>query len=172
MSNAVRNPTPVRTTRNYIAMFGLVALPLVVGGIASYFTSDAMAQFGAFRQPPLAPPAWLFPVAWTALYLLMGTASYLLYALVPADNKQAQMRRMALGIYAVQLVINFAWSLVFFGANAHWLAFGLLMTMWALIITLVVLSFRISKAAGWMLVPYLVWTTFAAYLNLMIGILN
>lgn len=172
MSNAVRNPTPVRTTRNYIAMFGLVALPLAVGGVASYFTSDAMVQFGAFRQPPLSPPAWLFPVAWTALYLLMGAASYLLYTFAPATNKQANMRRVALAIYAVQLAINFAWSLVFFGAKAHWMAFGMLMTMWALIIALVVISLRLNKAAGFMLVPYLAWTTFAAYLNLMIGILN
>ncbi|MDO4806136.1 MAG: TspO/MBR family protein [Coriobacteriales bacterium] len=172
MSNSVRESIGAHMGHNYVAMFGLTALPLVVGGISSYLTSDAMIQFDSFRQPPLSPPAWLFPVVWTALYLLMGAASYLLFRYVPTNGTEATMRHAALIIYGAQLAINFAWSLVFFGAEAHWAAFVLLMLMWVMIIALVILSFRMSKAAGWMLVPYLAWTTFAAYLNLMIAILN
>ncbi|MBO7673474.1 MAG: tryptophan-rich sensory protein [Atopobiaceae bacterium] len=157
---------------DYVALVGMTALPLVVGGIASFLTSDAMAQFDAFNQPPLAPPAWLFPVAWTILYVLMGLASYLIYIVRPANNADASTRRAALVVYGIQLALNFAWSLVFFGAHAHWVAFGLLMGMWVLIIALIVLAMRINRTAGWLLVPYVAWTTFAAYLNVMIAILN
>lgn len=172
MSNAVRESINTPTTTNYVVIIGLMVLPLAVGGIASFLTSNAMIQFNAFNQPPLSPPAWLFSVVWTILYLLMGAASYLLYKYVPANDAEATMRKAALVVYGVQLAINFAWSLVFFGAKAHWVAFAMLMVMWVLIIALVVMTFRMNKAAGWMLTPYLAWTTFAAYLNLMIAILN
>ena len=172
MVNAEARPHQKRPLSKFIPMIGLTALPLVVGGIASFLTSDAMMQFNAFRQPPLSPPAWLFPVAWTILYLLMGAASYLLYAYLPNDAGEAKTRRAALLVYSIQLAINFAWSLVFFGLGNHWLAFMLLMAMWLMIIALVAMSFRLDKRAGWMLVPYLAWTTFAAYLNLAIAILN
>ena len=171
MVNAEARPQK-RPLNKYIPMIGLTALPLMVGGVASFLTSDAMTQFNAFRQPPLAPPAWLFPVAWTILYLLMGAASYLLYAHRSANAREAKTRRTALAVYAVQLAINFAWSLVFFGAGNHWMAFVLLMVMWVMIIALVAMSFTLDRRAGWMLVPYLAWTTFAAYLNLSIAILN
>ena len=163
MVNAEARPHQKRPFSKLIPMFGLTALPLVVGGIASFLTSDAMMQFNAFRQPPLSPPAWLFPT---------GAASDLLYAYLPNDAGEAKTRRAALLVYSIQLAINFAWSLVFFGLGNHWLAFMLLMAMWLMIIALVAMSFRLDKRAGWMLVPYLAWTTFAAYLNLAIAILN
>jgi len=172
MNEHARQTTTVTYQHDYAAMILLTALPLVVGGIASFLTSDAMAQFASFRQPPLAPPAWLFPVAWTILYVLMGVASYLVYNVRPTTNAQASTRRAALVVYGIQLALNFAWSLVFFGARAHWVAFGLLMGMWVLIIVLIVLALRLNRTAGWLLVPYVAWTTFAAYLNLMIAILN
>ena len=170
MTSVTDTNTPAK--RNLPAMIGLTALPLAVGGLASLLTSTAMVQFKAFAQPPLSPPAWLFPVAWTGLYLLMGLGSYRLYRHAPANTTETKARRMALAIYGIQLAINFSWSLVFFGVGAHWMAFGLLMTMWAMIIALVVLSSKLDRIAAWLFVPYLVWTTFAAYLNVMIAILN
>jgi tryptophan-rich sensory protein len=172
MNNHARRTDSVRPQHDYVAMIGLTALPLVVGGVASFLTSDAMTQFGAFRQPPLAPPAWLFPVAWTILYVLMGASSYLIYRVIPASGAQASRRRAALVTYGIQLALNFSWSLVFFGAQAHWVAFGVLMAMWALVIALVILAMRLNRVAGWLLVPYVAWTTFAAYLNVMIAVLN
>jgi tryptophan-rich sensory protein len=111
-------------------------------------------------------------VAWTILYVLMGIASYRLFSFVPADEGQRTIRTVALVLYLLQLAINFSWSLVFFGANAYWVAFGLLLVMWALIIAVMALASRIDRTAMYLLVPYVAWTTFAAYLNLMIGILN
>ncbi len=155
-----------------------IAVPLGGGFIISLFTRDAMSKFSSFNQPPLAPPAWLFPVAWTILYILMGVASYLIWekghnANAPADKTASKTAsKTALIIYAVQLVFNFAWTPLFFLLDLFWFAFGWLMVMWVLIIILMVKTRQISKPAFYMLVPYILWCTFAAYLNCGIAILN
>lgn len=151
-----------------------IAVPLGGGFIISLFTRDAMSKFSSFNQPPLAPPAWLFPVAWTILYILMGVASYLIWekghnANAPADKTAS---KTALIIYAVQLVFNFIWTPLFFSLGWHWFAFIWLMVMWVLIIVLTSQTRKISRFAFWMLIPYIIWCTFAAYLNCGIAILN
>lgn len=155
-----------------LACIGLVAAPLAVGGVSSLLTADAMAQFGRLAQPPLSPPAWLFPVVWTMLYTLMGVASWLVFAAQPTSAKIASARRAALIAYAAQLALNFSWSLVFFGAEMYWVALFVLLVMWALIIAVIVLARGVNRVASALLVPYLVWTTFAAYLNLGVVVLN
>jgi tryptophan-rich sensory protein len=160
------------TRRGALAATAAVALPLAVGAVSALLSADVMGRFGSMNQPPLSPPAWLFPVAWTILYVLMGASSYLIYRVIPASGAQASRRRAALVTYGIQLALNFSWSLVFFGAQAHWVAFGVLMAMWALVIALVILAMRLNRVAGWLLVPYVAWTTFAAYLNVMIAVLN
>ena len=149
-----------------------VALPLAVGGVSALLTSDAMAQFGRMNQPPLSPPAWLFPVAWTILYVLMGIASYLIWSWDGADPLGKRDRRRALAAYAVQLALNFCWSLVFFGAKGYYPAFAILVAMWALIVLLMYLAHKLSRPALYLLIPYLLWTTFAGYLNLGVALLN
>ena len=151
-----------------------IAVPLGGGFIISLFTRDAMSKFSSFNQPPLAPPAWLFPVAWTILYTLMGVASYLIWkkghnANTPADKTAS---KTALIIYAVQLVFNFIWTPLFFSLGWYWFAFIWLMVMWVLIIVLTSQTRKISRFAFWMLIPYIIWCTFAAYLNCGIAILN
>jgi len=79
--------------KNFFIAAGMIALPVVVGLIASALTGDAMTSFGNLNQPPLAPPAWLFPVAWTILYILMGVASYLIYRLKPRTKKEKALQR-------------------------------------------------------------------------------
>ena len=150
-----------------------IIIPLGGGFLISLLTRNAMNQFDMLKQPPLAPPAWLFPVAWTILYCLMGIASYLIYLKFRQSNKSTKpLARTALILYAVQLIFNFLWTPLFFNANLYWFAFGILLTMWALEIALLVFAFKVSKPAFWCLIPYLLWTTFAAYLNLSIAILN
>lgn len=149
-----------------------IIVPLGGGFIISLFTMDAMKKFSTFNQPPLAPPAWLFPVAWTVLYILMGLASYLIWFRSHGDHKLAKCGKFALVLYGVQLVFNFAWTPFFFSLGWYWFAFGWLLVMWALIIVLMVKSFKISRAAFFMLLPYILWCTFAAYLNCGIAILN
>ena len=151
-----------------------IVVPLGGGLIISLFTRDAMSKFSTFHQPPLAPPAWLFPVAWMSLYVLMGLASYFIWKKGYDSKKVAEKTasRNALIVYGVQLVMNFVWTPLFFSLGWYWFAFAWLMVMWALIIVLLVQAFRISRPAFFMLLPYIIWCTFAAYLNCGIAILN
>ena len=151
-----------------------IAVPLCGGFIISLFTRDAMSKFGSFNQPPLAPPAWLFPVAWTVLYVLMGLTSYFIWKKGYDSRKAADKSasKTALIIYGIQLVFNFVWTPLFFSLGWYWPAFAWLLVMWALIIVLMMKAYRISRPAFWMLLPYIIWCTFAAYLNCGIAILN
>ncbi len=151
-----------------------IAVPLCGGFIISLFTRDAMSKFGSFNQPPLAPPAWLFPVAWTVLYVLMGLASYFIWKKGYDSRKAADKSasKTALIIYGIQLIFNFVWTPLFFSLGWYWPAFVWLLVMWALIIVLMMKAYRISRPAFWMLLPYIIWCTFAAYLNCGIAMLN
>ena len=151
-----------------------IAVPLGGGFIISLFTRDAMMKFADFNQPPLSPPAWLFPVAWTILYILMGIASYLIWKKGRDSNKSAdkKLSRNTLIIYAVQLIFNFIWTPLFFILDQFWFAFVWLLAMWVMVLILMIKTRKISMSAFWMLLPYLIWCTFAAYLNCGIAILN
>ena len=142
-----------------------VAIPLAVGGLAALLTSNAMDAFGQLRQPPLSPPAWLFPVAWTILYALMGLASYFV-----ADS--SEQSRDALMLYAVQLAVNFIWPILFFSIAAYLFALVWLVLLVVLVALNVVAFWRVDKRAGWLMVPYLAWVCFATYLNAGIWYLN
>ena len=145
------------------------AIPLAVGGLSALLTMGNMDIYKELNQPPLAPPAWLFPVAWTILYVLMGIGSTMIYL---SEGAAMDARRDALFTYAVQLVFNFFWSIFFFNLRAFLFSYFWLMCMWVLIIIMIVKFFRINKTAAYLQLPYLAWTTFAAYLNFMIYVLN
>lgn len=145
-----------------------LAIPLIVGATAGLITKDSMEIFGMLDKPPLSPPGWLFPVVWTVLYAMMGAASYFIL-MSGAEQKQI---RLSLGVYALQLVFNFLWSILFFNAGLYFFSFAWILVLWGLIILTTVLFFRISKPAGYLMIPYLLWVTFAAYLNLGVAILN
>ena len=145
-----------------------LAIPLIVGATAGLITRGSMETFGMLEQPPLSPPGWLFPIVWTVLYAMMGIASYFVL-MSNADQKQV---RSALGVYALQLAFNFFWSILFFNAELYFFSFAWLLVLWGLIIVTTVLFYRISKPAGYLMIPYLLWVTFAAYLNLGVAILN
>ena len=144
-----------------------LGIPLAVGGLSA-LVSGGMADYSQLRQPPLAPPGWVFPVVWTILYLLMGYASYRVLT-AGADRQQT---RRALIAYAVQLVLNFVWSPVFFGLEWRLTAFWILLTLWVMIYITIRLFSRIDERAGDLLLPYLLWVTFAGYLNLGAFLLN
>lgn len=145
-----------------------VAIPLAVGGLSGFLTRDGMDAFQRLAQPPLSPPKWLFPVVWTILYTLMGVASYLIYT----SGASQRAKREALTVYVIQLIVNFLWPIFFF--NLEWFLFSFfwLLLLWVLVLILYFRFYRISKAAGWMILPYLIWLTFAAYLNFGIYLLN
>lgn len=143
-------------------------IPLAVGGLSALLTRNSMEAFGALNQPPLSPPGWLFPVVWTVLYLLMGFASYLVFV----NGRNRRKVQNALFVYGVQLFFNFLWSIIFFNQERYFFAFFWLLALWVLILITLILFYRIHKPAGLLLIPYLLWVTFAGYLNLGIALLN
>ena len=145
-----------------------LVVPLAVGGIAALLTGGGMDAFESLSKPPLSPPGWLFPLVWTILYILMGFASYLVLV-SGADRLDIPY---AMLLYAVQLAFNFLWPLFFFGLSAYLFAFVWLLVFWLLIIAAVIFFFRISRVAGYLLIPYILWVTFAGYLNFGIYLLN
>ena len=143
-------------------------LPLVTGGFASLLSRGRMDLFETVEKPPLSPPAWLFPVAWTILYVLMGVASYRVFT---ARAASAEKNR-ALLFYGLQLAFNFFWTLIFFNLVAYWFAFVWLVALLALIAVTTVKFYGIDRPAAYLMLPYLLWVTFAGYLNLGIALLN
>lgn len=137
----------------------LTVLPLAVGGAAAVLTMDAMAQYSALPQPPLAPPAWVFPAVWTVLYLLMGAASRRVHRLGTQESRSALM------LYYVQLAVHFVWPLLYFRAQEYAVAFWWLLLLLALVLAALSAFSRLDKAAGRLLMPYAAWLLFAAYLN-------
>lgn len=142
-----------------------LAVPLAVGGLSALLTGNAITSFNEVTKPPLSPPGWLFPVVWTILYLLMGAASYL----VVSAGKNANT---ASAVYGLQLFFNFVWPLLFFRMKAYLFAFIWLAVLWFLILATIQRFREISKTAAYLMLPYLLWVSFAGYLNFGIWILN
>lgn len=145
-----------------------IALPLLLGGISAFLTGDNMKLFETVNKPPLSPPGWLFPVVWTILYTLMGIASYL----VLTGEGSGEEKTRAISAYLYQLVVNFLWSTWFFNFRWYTFSFFWLVCLWILVLITMVRFYRISKPAGYLLIPYLLWVTFAGYLNFGIALLN
>lgn len=141
-------------------------IPLAVGGLSALLTMSSMETYGQLKQPPLSPSGWLFPVVWTVLFLLMGTAAYLVWM------RDSTGRNGALLLYGLQLLFNFAWTLIFFNGQKFGFALLWLLVLWVLILLTTLRFFKESKTAGWLMVPYLAWVTFAAYLNAGVWYLN
>ena len=119
------------------------------------------------EKPALSPPAILFPIVWTILYALMGIGA----ARVAAKNA-GPSRSRALNVFVIQLILNFFWSLIFFNAQAFGFALLWLLLLWVVIILMIVLFWRVDKPAALLQIPYLLWVTFAAYLNYAVWQLN
>ena len=140
-------------------------IPLAAGGLSALLAKDNMDSFASLNKPPLSPPGWIFPVVWTVLFILMGIASYF----VAVSDKR---NRTALEFYGVQLLFNFLWSLIFFNLSQYLLAFIWLIILWLLVLITTGLFYLISKPAGYLMIPYILWVTFAGYLNFAICLMN
>ncbi len=156
----------MQTKRKQLAIS--VAIPLLTGVLSAIVSGGGMKAFSMLSKPPLSPPGWLFPVVWTILYILMGIASFLVYQKGP--KRPAVMR--ALTVYGLQLAVNFLWSVFFFRFGWYWFSFLWLVLLWFLILVTIIQFEQISKPAALLLVPYLLWVTFAGYLNVGVAILN
>lgn len=143
-----------------------LAITLGTGALAGLITMGSMDSYGTLTKPPLSPPGALFPIVWTILYVLMGVAAYLIYTSHSPD------KRRALTLYGVQLGLNFLWPILFFCFHAYLFSFFWLVALWILILWTMYAFYQIRPGAAYLLVPYLLWVTFAGYLNLGIYLLN
>ena len=144
-------------------------IPQAAGIIGALVTAPAIS--GWYRQlskPSFNPPSWLFGPAWTILYLLMGVALFLVWR----RGSQEQTAKTALMLFGLQLALNVVWSFIFFGLKSPGLAFAEILILWCAILATTVYFFRISRPAGILLAPYLLWVTFAGILNGAIWQLN
>ncbi|MFI3226147.1 MAG: TspO/MBR family protein [Clostridia bacterium] len=140
--------------------------PLLVGILSSLFTKNASEVYSDLILPEFAPNGNVFPIVWAILYVLMGLSAYLVY------KNGEKTKTKALGFFAISLVANFLWSIIFFSLNNYILAFVWLIILLALIIYVTKLFYQETKFAGLLLVPYVLWVIFAGILNLYIICLN
>ena len=144
-----------------------LAIPLLVGALAGFLTNADVKEFmTTAKQPFFTPPGWVFPIAWTILYALMGFSEYII------ENTDSPRKSRALTVYDIQLFFNFVWSFIFFSAGNYLFAFVWIIILWLLIIA-TILEFKIIKTrAAYFLIPYLIWVTFATVLNFSVYLLN
>lgn len=145
-----------------------IIIPLLVGGLSALLTMGSMDIYSSIIRPPLAPPAIVFPIVWTVLYILMGISSAMIYNSDATEDE----KKNTLTVYAIQLIINFFWSIIFFNLRAYLFSFILLVVLWILVLVMILKFAKINKTAAILQIPYLLWLTFAGYLSLMIYILN
>ena len=153
----------------WLPLIGFVALAQGAGLIGSRFTTSAISGwYTTLVRPDIAPPNWVFAPVWTTLFLLMGIAAYLVWR----RGWERPRVRIALAVFGVQLVLNTLWSIVFFGLQNPGAALIEIVLLWCAIIATIVSFARVSRLAAWLLVPYLLWVSFASYLNYAFWILN
>jgi len=141
----------------------------LAGIIGSLFTTPSIpGWYAGLVKPSFNPPAWVFAPVWTTLYAMMGLAAWLVYE---KGLKRPEVKK-ALAVFAVQLVLNTLWSIVFFGAHQLLGAVIVIVLLWATILWAILLFLKISKAAAWLLVPYILWVSFATVLTVTIYVLN
>jgi tryptophan-rich sensory protein len=141
----------------------------LAGFIGSIFTTPSIPTwYAGLQKPTFSPPNWLFFPVWTILFILMGISLYLVWNKL-AKNKEA---KKSLVVFGVQLTLNILWSILFFGLKSPLYAFVEIIALWLAIAFTVFKFYRISKNAGLLLIPYILWVTFAAFLNFNIWILN
>lgn len=152
---------------NYLNFILWPAFCVAVGFIAGMLQSDALRDWYPFlNKPSLTPPDWVFPLAWTALFILMGLSVAL------ARNNPAYKRRMITGIFLVQLAVNFLWSIAFFYLHSPAAGLGVISVLFVLLLLYAWKSWPLSRLSAYLFVPYIVWVGFAWYLNLYVVMLN
>lgn len=147
-----------------------IAIALGVGALSGFLSKEGMELYQSNAiKPPLSPPAILFPIVWSILYVLMGISAAIVWTKRDIDTDSAYE---GLKAYVLQLIMNFFWSLIFFNMRAYWFAFVWLLVMELVIIYMILKFRRISPLAAYLQIPYALWCVFALYLNAMTAILN
>ncbi len=145
-----------------------IGITEAVGILSGLLSMEGSRNFGEMAaQPPLSPPAIVFPIVWTILYALMGISAARIYLAPPSKE-----RDRGLNLYVAQLVVNFFWSLIFFNAQAYGFAVFWLLLLWGLVLWMILTFRKVDPLAAYLQIPYLLWLTFAAYLNAGVWYLN
>lgn len=155
-----------KNTNKVKSLLFSIAISVGIGALSTLLTFKNFSTYSNMNQPPLSPSAWLFPVVWTILYVLMGVSAFLVY------QSKKPTKSLALFVYGLQLFFNFFWSIIYFNFGQILFAFVWLVILWLLIIIMIVLFFRENKISAYLQIPYLLWVTFAGYLNLALYIVN
>ena len=145
-----------------------ILIALGTGGLSAFLSGNFRDTFENIAKPALSPPAFIFPIVWTILYILMGISAAMIYK----SDAPEEQKKSALGIYLIQLLVNFFWSIWYFKFDAYLLAFIWLVFLIRFVIVMIYRFYKINKTAGLLQIPYLLWLIFAGYLNLMIFLLN
>jgi tryptophan-rich sensory protein len=156
------------TTRrppSWLALLGWIALAATAGAIGAIASLDARAFYGALSKPAWAPPGWLFGPVWSALYLMMGVAAWLVWRVLPATPEGRAYRRRGLALFVGQLALNALWTWLFFAWRRGAASFGEIVLLWLAVAITTWYFGRVRPLAAWLLVPYLGWVSFAAALT-------
>ena len=154
--------------RNLFSIAFYIISAELVGGLSALITGSFSDFFLTYKQPPLLPPGWLFPVVWVILYAVMGCSAYRISITKAPDEK----KKGALTVYWAQLAVNFLWSIIFFKAELLWGGVAVIVLLLILIAVMLTLFYKLDKVAVFINIPYLLWVLFAAYLNIATAVIN
>jgi translocator protein len=144
-----------------------ILICLAAGFIGSIFTTSSIAGwYATIQKPSFNPPNWIFGPVWTTLYILMGVSIYLIL------QKKSKYGNTASSLFSIQLALNIFWSIIFFSFHSPFLAFIDIIILWFCILLTIIYFLKISKPASYLLIPYLLWVSFASVLNFYIMVLN
>lgn len=156
----------VLSVKKWVTYAVFLVITLGLGGLSALLTRNAMVSYESIKKAPLTPPSSVFPFVWTVLFILMAVGAAMVYL---ADDPG---KTRALVIFTAQLIVNFFWSIFFFNFQAYLFSFFWLLLLLGLIIAMIVSFYKINKTAALLQIPYLLWVTFAGYLNYMVWFLN
>lgn len=146
-----------------------IAVCQLAGFIGSLFTTPAIPTwYASLNKPSFTPPDWLFSPVWISIYFLMGISLFLVWHIGLKEKKV----KIAIAIFAIQLILNSLWSVIFFGSKSILGGFIVIIFLWIAILATIISFFKISKAAGILLMPYILWVSYAAVLNFFLFWLN
>lgn len=146
-----------------------IAIPLLVGGASGFFTITGVdSWYQTINKPSWNPPNWVFGPVWTTLYIMMGIALFLVWI----EDASEELKKIAIALFSVQLILNFFWSFIFFNLQQPGWALVEIIAMWFFILLTIFAFAQVNKTAAWLLVPYISWVSFATILNYSIWQLN
>ncbi|CAG0981434.1 MAG: tryptophan-rich sensory protein [Candidatus Methanoperedens sp.] len=156
-------------TFDILRLITSIVICLTAGALGSFFTTPAISTwYATLIKPSIAPPNWVFFPVWTALFIMMGISLFLVWK----KGFQDHQVKAALSVFAIQLILNILWSAAFFGLRSPLAGLIEIVILWIVILVMILKFMRISKVAGLLLIPYILWVTFAAMINFLIWSLN